>query len=137
VLLLVGLAHRRPGEAAPDEESLARSLRVLHDDVVEVVEALRSAGLVRLLEGGGLVPGRPEDRITLLDVRRAVLGPAPARAVAALDVVERILAGIERDGAKALQGMTLQQLCSQAEARPDQAPEPVDRVVEGGRAEGA
>jgi len=128
VMVLVALAHRRLGEAAPDEAGLARSLRVLHDDVIEVVEALRAAGLLRSLEGGGLVPGRPEDRITLLDVRRAVLGPVPARAAVALDVVERTLAAIEQDGVKVLQGLTLQQLCNQAGAAQEQVPAAADRV---------
>ena len=115
VLLAVALAHRRPGGVAPDEGSLVRSLRVMHEDVAEVVEALRAAGLLMPLEGGGLVPGRPEDRITLLDVRRAVLGRAPARAVAPPDAVERALASVEEEGARLLQRTTLQQLCDASE----------------------
>lgn len=121
VLLLAALAHREPGGVAPDEEVLARSLRVTHDDVADVLEALRAAGLVQSLEGGGLVPGRPLDRITLLDVRRAVIGRAPERAGAALDVVERALAGVEAEGARALQDTSLQQLCEAAEGRREQA----------------
>ncbi len=129
VLLAVALEHRRPGGLAPDEGALARSLRVLHGDVAEVVEALRAAALLKPLEGGGLVPGRPEELITLLDVRRAVIGRAPTRASAALDVVERTLAEVEEEGAKWLQRTTLKQLCDLAEARPagagqDQPPQP-------------
>jgi membrane protein len=117
VLLAVALAHRRPGGLAPDEETLARSLGKIHEDVAEVVEALRSAELLRPLEGGGLVPGRPADRITLLDIRRAVIGPPPGRAGGALEVVERTLAGVEDASARQLQGTTLQQLCDTVEAR--------------------
>jgi membrane protein len=121
VLLSVALAHRRPGGVAPDEGTLARSLRVMPEDVAEVVEALRAADLLKPLEGGGLVPGRPEDRITLLDVRRAVIGRAPARAGAALDVVERTLAGVEDEGARLLARTTLQQLCDTSEERREPA----------------
>jgi len=115
VLVLVALAHRRPGGVAPDEEALARSLRVSHDDVADVLEALRSAGLVQSLEGGGLVPGRPEDRITLLDVRRAVTRRAPGRVGTSFDVVERTLSSVEEEGARLLQLTSLQQLCDAAE----------------------
>ncbi len=121
VLLSVALAHRRPGGEAPDEGTLARSLRVMHEEVAEVVEALLVAGLLKPLEGGGLVPGRPEDRISLLDVRRAMTGPAPARAGGALEVVERTLAGVEDDGARQLQRTTLRQLCDAAEERGETA----------------
>jgi membrane protein len=117
-MLALALAHRRGGEA-PDDGALSRSLQVMHEDVAEVVEALRRAGLVKTLEGGGLVPGRPEDRISLLDVRRAVLGPAPSRAGAALDVVERTLAGVDEEGARRLQATTLAQLCDAAGAPPN------------------
>jgi membrane protein len=116
VLLSVALAHRRPGQPAPDEGLLAHSLRVMHEDVAEVVEALRAAGLLQALEGGGLVPGRSADRITLLDVRRAVIGQARARAGAALDAVERTMARVEEDGARLLERTTLQALCDAAEA---------------------
>jgi membrane protein len=116
VLVSAALAHREPGGVAPDEGTLAISLRVRPDDVAEVVEALRAAGLVKALERGGLVPGRPEDRITMLDIRQAVLGAAPARVGASLDVVERTLAGIEEDGRKLLGQTSLRQLCDQAEA---------------------
>jgi membrane protein len=116
VMLAVALAHRLGGPA-PVEGTLARSLRVVQEDVVEVVEALRAAGLLRSLEGGGLVAGRSADRITLLDVRRAVIGPGPARAGAGLDEVERALAEVEEAGAKQLGASTLQQLCEAAEAR--------------------
>jgi membrane protein len=117
VMLTIALAHRRIAGAAPVEGTLARSLRVTQEDVVEVVEALRTAGLVKSLEGGGLVPGRSADRITLLDVRRAVIGPGPTRATAALDEVEQALADVEEAGAKRLQATTFQQLCEAAEAR--------------------
>ena len=122
VLVSLALAHRQPDQEAPDEGALARSLRVMHDDVAEVIEALRGAGLVKPLEGGGLVPGRPEDRITLLDVRRAVIGRAPARAGATLDVVERTLAEVDEELARLLQATTLQQLCDAAEGRHEGAP---------------
>jgi membrane protein len=116
ILLAVALAYRRPGGAAPDEGLLVHSLQVIPEDVAGVVEALRAAGLLKALEGGGLVPGRSADRITLLEVRRAVVQPAPARTGAARDVVERALAGVEEVGAKRLEGTTLQQLCEEAEA---------------------
>jgi membrane protein len=118
VLVSAALAHRKPGGVAPDEGTLAISLRVRPDEVAEVVDALRAAGLVKALERGGLVPGRPEDRITMLDIRRAVIGAPPARAGATLDVVERTLSGIEQEAHGVLQATTLRQLCDQAEALP-------------------
>ena len=121
VLVMTALAHRRPGGVAPDEGMLAGSLRVRHDDVAEVVEALRLAGLVKSLERGGLVPGRPEDRITMLDIRRAVLGAVPERAGAALDAVERTLASVELDAVARLQRTTLHELCDEAEKRGEDA----------------
>jgi membrane protein len=119
VLVAAALAHRRPGGVAPDEGVLVASLRVRHDDVAEVVEALRVAGLLRSLERGGLVPGRPEDRITMLDIRRAVLGVVPVRVGGSLDAVERTLAGIEQDAVAQLQLVTLKQLCDEAERGPE------------------
>jgi membrane protein len=116
VLVAAALAHRQPGGVAPDEGTLAISLRVRPDDVAEVVESLRAAGLVKALERGGLVPGRPEDRITMLDIRQAVVGAVPARAGASLDVVERTLAGVEQEGREQLGRTSLRQLCDQAEA---------------------
>ncbi len=121
VLVSVALAHRTLNGPAPDEGMLAFALKVRHDDVAEVVEALRGAGLVKVLEGGGLVPGRPEARITMLDVRRAVLGVAPPRVGAALDVVERTLAGIDLEVTALLERTTLAQLCDQAEGLPERA----------------
>ncbi len=118
VMVSAAMAHRQPGGVAPDEAMLAMSLRVRPDEVAEVVDALRAAGLVKALERGGLVPGRPEDRITMLDIRRAVLSAAPARAGAGLDVVERTLAAIEQEAHGKLQATTLRELCDQAEAPP-------------------
>jgi len=66
------------GAAAPGPEQVARSLRA-GTSALEVIEALRKAGLVKTLAGGGLVPSRAPETITLFEVRRALAGSDPPR----------------------------------------------------------
>src|SRR5512138_2575630 len=63
------------GEPPPPEDEIASDAQALAEDVGEVLAALRQAGLVVPTADGGLVPSRSLDRITLLDVRTAVIGP--------------------------------------------------------------
>jgi membrane protein len=119
IVLEVALAFETSGAGgdAPALTDLARSLRVQPEEVAEVVEALRNAHLLRGLASGGLVPGRPVERISLLDVRQAVHGPAPARPEAEPVSVDRALAEVEADTAARLAGTTFRALCDEERAR--------------------
>jgi len=118
VLLEVSMAfERRPGpeeEGAPnppDVAALARSIRVGEEEVARVVESLASQDLVRRLVGGGLVPGRATAGITLLDVRRAVLGPPPRHSDEPPGPIDRALAAVEEAAMRQLDHVTIASLC--------------------------
>jgi len=119
IVLEVALAFDAAGEApaSPSRTDLARSLRVQPEDVADVVEALRAAGLLRGLASGGLVPARPVERITLLDVRQAVRGPAPSRPEAEPVSVDRALAEVEAETGTRLAGTSFRALCDEERAR--------------------
>ncbi|HET9553776.1 MAG TPA: YhjD/YihY/BrkB family envelope integrity protein, partial [Anaeromyxobacteraceae bacterium] len=125
VMLAVGAAFDRAGEAAdreaPDAGELARALRVPAEEVTAVAETLATAGLLRSLAGGGLVPGRPLERITLLDVRQALLGRAPRRPEEEPGPVDRALAEVDAEAARRLEKTTLRALVDEERARPRKA----------------
>jgi membrane protein len=111
------------GEAALlDEGTLARSLCVSVGELAAVLTALRDAGLVQALAGGGLAPGRDPGRITQLDNRRGVLGRAPVRpgepVPGTADLVERTLAEVEAEASRRLERVTLRSLCEAPPAAP-------------------
>jgi membrane protein len=72
-LLQVARAYDR-GDPAPDPGDVGSGVGSSAEEAGEVLAALRNANLVVPLADGGLVPSRPLERITLLDVRRAVAG---------------------------------------------------------------
>jgi membrane protein len=122
VMLDVALAfdHGAPdgGEVdSPTATDLARALRVQPEDVADVVDALRGAGLLRALSTGGLVPARPIERITLLDVRLAVRGREPSRPEAEPVSVDRALAEVEAETRARLAGASFRELCDEEQAR--------------------
>jgi membrane protein len=125
VMLAAGLAFDRPGEAAereaPDPGDLARALRVPAEEVAAVAEALLAGGLLRPLAGGGLVPGRSLERITLLDVRQALLGRIPRRPEEVPGPVDRALAEVEAEAARRLERTTLRALVDEERSRAGQA----------------
>ncbi|MFO0583059.1 MAG: YhjD/YihY/BrkB family envelope integrity protein [Anaeromyxobacter sp.] len=71
------------GAAPPDESAVASALNVPAEDVEALVERLLADKLLvevadqgdRGASAGGLVPARPLEKLTLEDVRRAVVGP--------------------------------------------------------------
>jgi membrane protein len=106
------------GEAgAPTPSDLARALSVQPVDVAGVVDAMRAAGLLRALAGGGLVPARPLERITLLDVRLAMLGREPSRPEAEPVSVVRALAEVEAETRARLSGASFKVLCEEERSR--------------------
>jgi membrane protein len=85
--------------------------------VSEVVEALRGAHLLRGLASGGLVPGRPAEKITLLDIRVAVRGKAPSHPKPEPVSVDRALAEVEAEAGSRLAATTFRTLCDEERAR--------------------
>jgi membrane protein len=111
------------GGDAPDAGDVANQLGADADEVNEVLGDLKTAGVVVTLGDGGLVPARPLEKITLLDVRRALAGKerpprSPAGPVA--DAVREV----EDEAAARLGRITLRGLCDRdrgdvGEGRPD------------------
>jgi membrane protein len=122
-MLEVALAFDAPGgeAAAPTPTDLARSLRVQPEDVADVTEALRAAHLLRGLASGGLLPGRPLERISLLDVRIAVHGPPPSRPVAGPVSVDRALDQVEAETGARLAATSFRDLCDEERGRLERA----------------
>lgn len=111
------------GGAPPDPDEVANQLGAAADDVSEVLGALKGAGVVVSLADGGLVPGRPLEKITLLDVRLALAGRAPPPAPSA-GVVAAVVKGVEDEAAERLGDITVRTLCDRergaaAGERPD------------------
>ncbi len=129
ILLEVGLAFDaeapRPDEKpegaeagdAIDVGGLARRLDVRGEDLAEVVEVLRAGGLLRAVDGGGLVPGRSLERITLLDVRLAARGAPPRRPEGGQRSVDRVLAEVDAAAEAQLATTTLRALCEEERRR--------------------
>jgi membrane protein len=109
VLLAVAKAYD-DGEPAPDVAEVANRLRVVGEEASDAVAALRQAGLVVSLAGGGLVPSRPLEKLKLLDVRRAVDGrQQPAGGSAGH--LEAVVKQIEDRAAEQLDEITFRELC--------------------------
>jgi membrane protein len=159
LLVVVGVAWdgegaSAPATAAPDPSALAATLGAPLAQVSELVEALARAGLLRSEAGGGLVPGRSLERITLADVRHA-LAPAGARAgppapspspappggaptdAAETGPVDQALAAAEAEASKRLAETTLRRLCDEARRRSGQAPVQQNRPQGGVPEDGA
>ncbi len=108
-LLRIARAYDR-GEEAPDAGEVATALPSTAEEAGEAVAALRQAGLVVALADGGLVPSRPLEKLTLLDVRRAVAGAGP-EAFGSSGVVAGVVREVESEAASRLSEATLRWLC--------------------------
>jgi membrane protein len=116
-MLEVALAYR-DGRGAPDPGEVALRIETFGEPVREILGVLRAKRLLLELAGGGLVPARPLDRITLADVRRAVTGsPATVAGNPADAVVAEILAAAEGAAAEALEICTYADLCARVAPR--------------------
>jgi membrane protein len=98
------------GAPPPDAGEVANQLGISADDASDALRALRNAGLVVTLGDGGLVPARPLERISLLDVRRALFGreAPPARAAGPVPAIVR---SVEDEAAERLSETTFRILC--------------------------
>ena len=119
-LLAIARAYDREGPA-PDAGDVASELGCSADDVSEVILALKAAGLVVPLGDGGLVPARPLERISLLDVRRAVSGQEPPVGVGA-GLIVAVVRGVEDDAAERLAAISLRELCDRERGSAEGAP---------------
>ncbi|HSN91245.1 MAG TPA: YhjD/YihY/BrkB family envelope integrity protein [Anaeromyxobacteraceae bacterium] len=107
MLVLAGAFDR--GEEPLDAGDVAGHLRATPEEVGEVLGKMREASLLVAAAEGGLLPARPLERITLLDVRRAVSGAHGAAGPGA-PLVERLVREAEAEAAERLAGATLRSL---------------------------
>jgi len=98
------------GAPAPDAGDVANEIGAAADDVSEALGALKAAGVVVSLADAGLVPGRPLEKITLLDVRRALGGKEPSL-TASSGLVAAVVKGVEDEAAERLGDVTFRSLC--------------------------
>jgi membrane protein len=106
----LAFAQERP---PPDPADVALRLEAFGEPVRETLGVLRQAGLVLEVAGGGLVPARPLDKLSLADVRRAISGEPPhAGGDSRAALVSGILASAEGVAAESLANRTLAELCA-------------------------
>jgi membrane protein len=119
-MLEISLAFDR-GAEPPDAGDVASRCQITPDDAGEAIALLRTAGLVVAAADGGLLPSRPLEKITLLDVRHAVDGPVAEPGPDA-PVFEKIVKDVEDQAAERLAGTTFRELVDRARAeRADEA----------------
>ena len=112
VMLEVALAYDR-GAPPPDPGDVAARLDMLAEPVREMVDALRQAGLLHDVAGGGLVPSRPLGQVTLGDLRRVSVGSSPeVPAEAEGRLLAGLLSGAENLAQGKLAETTFQELCA-------------------------
>ncbi|HYS83078.1 MAG TPA: YihY/virulence factor BrkB family protein [Anaeromyxobacteraceae bacterium] len=117
VTLEIALAYR-DGAPPPDSVDLALRIESFPDPVREIVAALRARSLILEVTGGGLVPGRPLDQLSLAEIRAAVAGEVPvARATPAEALLSAILTGAEGAAAEALANRSFAELCARVSPR--------------------
>lgn len=111
-MLEVALAYR-DGRAPPDPGDVALRIETFGEPVREILGVLRAKQLVVEASGGGLVPARPLERITLGDVRRAISGSPPSTSRNSAEaLVSGVLAAAEGTAAEALDARNYADLCS-------------------------
>jgi membrane protein len=125
-MLEIALAYDR-GAPPPEPGEIALKIKGFGEPVREILATLRAKQIVLEVAGGGLVPARPLDQVTLADVRRAISGQPPSPSGDSADaLVSGLLAAAEGAAADALATRTYADLCARASARtspPGQAAE--------------
>jgi membrane protein len=127
-MLAVALAFDR-SDPPPDPGDVASTLCATAEEAGEALACLRQAGLVVSVGDGGLVPSRPLEKLSLLDVRRAVLGGDPEAGTTRGGVAE-IVKETEDRAAERLGATTFRALCDgerdslTAETPGDEGPNP-------------
>jgi membrane protein len=99
--------------AAPDAGQIASRCRAMAEDVGQALGALRTGGLVVTLTEGGILPARPLEQMTLLDVRKAVAGGGPLFPESGVGrgPVPDIFRAVEDNAADRLAEVTFRALC--------------------------
>jgi membrane protein len=127
-LLEVALAYR-DRLAPPDPGEVALRLETYGEQVRDVLGVLRVKQLVAELAGGGIVPARPLEQITLADVRRAISGAVPpASGTGSEALVSGILTTAEGAAAESLADWSYAELCDRVAGRRALAPQPAGRA---------
>ena len=117
-LLEVARDFRR-GSPPPDPGEVAARLEVVVEEVREVLAQLRASELVLEVAGGGLVPGRPLDQLSLADVRRPLAGPPPRVGGAPGEaLLARALVGAESAADQSLGQVSFDELCRRLDDGP-------------------
>ncbi len=119
-MLHVARAYDR-GAKPPDEGEVATSLGVQAEDASEALALLKQANLVVPVAEGGLVPSRPLEKITLEQVRKAVLGAEPAGGEGK-GPVARMVNEVEGEAARRLADVSFRELCDGERTTPATAP---------------
>jgi len=127
-MLQVARAFDR-GEPPPDAGEVASRLSASAEEAGDCLTALRQHGLLVAAADGGLVPARPIEKISLLDVRRALLG-----ADLAAGGVSGPIVGVFRDldayAAERLDAVSFRELCDL-----ERGAAPSDQPLEGRESE--
>jgi membrane protein len=122
VMLEVAAAFRA-GARPPDSAEVALRLGTFAEPVRDIAAILRVRGLAVEVAGGGLVPGRPLEQISLADVRSAIAGePPPGDASPAGALLSAILGAAEGAAAETLGRRSFNELCSVVERREGSTP---------------
>jgi membrane protein len=107
VMLAVARAFDQ-GSPPPDAGDIATHLGLPAEEAAAAVAALKQASLLVAAADGALLPGRPLEKITLGDVRRAVVGEETAGAEGP---ISRIVTQIEAEASRRLCETTFRALC--------------------------
>jgi len=102
------------GAPAPAPEKVAETLHA-GATALDALEALAGAGLLKTLAGGGLVPARELQAITLLDVRRALAG-APLPEQRRGTALAAAIRGADERAEERLAAVTFRELCEERPA---------------------
>ena len=107
-MLEVAVAFDAGGEA-PEASDVATRIHATAEEVGEALLALRTSGLIVMLADGGLVPSKPLERISLLDVRQAVVGAPPVLETGS--PIGEIVKGVDDLAGERLSAVTYRMLC--------------------------
>jgi membrane protein len=119
------------GKPPPEAAAVAAALQASGEETADVLGSLRDAGLVATLSGGGLVPARPPARITLVDVRQALLGKDDPLRGAPRSALAGALREAEGAARAELARTTFADLCARAIPGPARAGEATPNTSSG------